>query len=59
MEGTYWSQTLATAKAGDGDYFIMEAPNRRSPLPPMQGRPAVKWLGKPAAESKVPGSNPG
>ena len=24
-----------------------------------RSRPAVKWLGKPAAELKVPGSNPG
>ena len=23
------------------------------------GRPAVKWLGKPVAEPKIPGSNPG
>ena len=27
--------------------------------PHFPGRPAVKWLGKQAAEPKVPGSNPG
>ena len=26
---------------------------------PPQNRPVVKWLEKPAAEPKVPGSNPG
>ena len=30
-----------------------------TPFPPLLGRPAVKWLGKPATLPKVPGSNPG
>ena len=29
---------LATTMARSDDHFIMEAPDRRSPLPPMKGR---------------------
>ena len=38
FNGRYLSQRpLPTSKAGSDDYFIMEALNRQSPLPPYEG----------------------